>query len=130
MKAYVDNGNLPSGVRALLSKSHSSAMGIDINSLCRGKPGAGVQDCPYDERPVPGIKMTHEVVDGDSAYQCALAPDVELVGRFETGFIAVRYENGAVVFVLKRMVKRQAAMLPEPAEICTSTITDEQKNKA
>jgi hypothetical protein len=74
--------------------------------------------------------MTHEVVDGDSSYQCALAPDVELVGKFETGFIAVRYENGAVMFVPKRMVKKQAAMLPEPAETYASTITDEQKNKA
>ena len=74
--------------------------------------------------PVPGFKMTHEVIDGDSAYQCGLAPDVELVGKFETGFIAVRYENGAVVFVPKRMVKKQAKTLHESAE----TITDEQRN--
>ena len=61
LKAYVDKENLPTRVNALISKRHSTMIGVDISLLCHKPKNTKPTEMPYDNRH-KGIKPTHKLV--------------------------------------------------------------------
>jgi len=107
LKAYAGNKHLPSGVKCLLSKTHSSLIGADINRLCAVPKGTSVVPMMYDERTIEGFDATHYVVDGNGIeHPCEMATAQKLTGAYKDGFSMIRYNNGAVVVIKSKRVSK------------------------
>ena len=113
--AFVDKGNLPSNVDALLSKKHSAMLGTDMNILASVPSGEKPPRLPRKDQMIPDFVATHKVVGNDKKeYDCRIV-DIELFGSFRTGFTSVQYPEGCTVAVRsERVVKLEVGSALNP----------------
>lgn len=121
MKAYVDKWNLPTRVDALISKCHSTIIGVDISLLCCEPKDTKPTLMPYDDRH-KGIMLTNKLVAKvGGTHLCVLASNVEVSSTYAKNYAMVRYEDGSVVIVPKAAVsKLDAEMVTVMTTCCLS----------
>jgi hypothetical protein len=90
--AYVDEGNLSSGVDALVGKRQNGMIGTDTWRLSNIPATNMVPGMPYARGVVDSYAPTHATVTNDTTeHKGRMAEHVWLGGNFDTGFCSVQY---------------------------------------